>query len=403
MNKTPLPPWADVKLSADLPALCAKGESQTLEFKVDLPDQGHDIPKSIAAFASTNGGLLIYGVNDAGSIVGLADADGPTGRDRIQRRLLNAARDMKPPVHPTVRWAIVGGKVACVVEVEKGFEAIYYSNHRPIVRRGPTSRPAEPSEVEQAFRLRYSDHAKSPATPCTKLIAQRMRQALSLINTNRYDPLTVVDLARAMDMSTPAELDAVVEDNSPPTFAMLDQFSARFALDKEWLETGRGRPFRSPAEHQPFPENYHSLIKEVSPTRVYLVRSKSEVGESFIVVQADEIKAWRVPNVWHVSDHVGAGGSMDLLSLYTLFKRWYTEPKDYMVLGRFVEPGLAESIYNDLVYPGVVEHLPLSHWWDDLTDLEHKWTSREGSKKAYGKGFVAAQDIVRAMLSGTRP
>lgn len=40
-----------------------------------------------------------------------------------------------------------------------------------------------------------------------------------------------------------------------------------------------------------------------------------------------------------------------------------------------------------------------SHWWDDLTDLEHKWTSRESGGKAYGKQFVAAQGIIRKGLA----
>lgn len=68
-------------------------------------------------------------------------------------------------------------------------------------------------------------------------------------------------------------------------------------------------------------------------------------------------------------------------------------------VGRLVDPRLARSIYDGETYSGVVEHLPLSHWRDDLTDVEHKWTSREGSKKASGKIFVAAQDIIQEMLS----
>jgi hypothetical protein len=156
--------------------------------------------------------------------------------------VLSAAKEIKPPVHPTVSWAFVEGRIACVVKVDKGLEAIYYSTHRPIVRRGPTSRPAEPGEVEQVFRARYSGRASSANMPSTKLIGRRMNQVLGLMNAERDEPLTVVDLARAMDLSTPAELEAVVEGHTPPTFAILDQFSARFAINKEWLATGRGPP-----------------------------------------------------------------------------------------------------------------------------------------------------------------
>lgn len=396
---TPLPAWADPELSSALPSLCAKGEGQAIEFKLELPAQPHDIAKSIAAFASSNDGLLIYGVSDNSRIVGLAEASDPKWRDRIQQRLLSAAKEIKPPVHPTVSWACVEGRFACVVRVEKGLEAIYYSNHRPIVRRGPISRPAEPGEVEQVFRARYAGRASSASMPSTKLIGRRMNQVLGLMNSDRHEPLTVVDLARAMDLSTPADLEAVVEGHTPPTFAILDQFCARFAVDKEWLATGRGQPFKSPLEHQPLPESYLSSIEVEAPTCVYVVRSKSDVGESFIVVQTDEMKAWRLPDVWHVSDHVGGGGSRDLLSLFDLFRRWSSGAKDYSVLGRLVDPRLARSIYDGEAYPGVIAYQPLSHWWDDLTDVEHKWTSREGSKKAYGKSFVAAQDIIREMLS----
>ena len=402
MHATSPPPWADAGLSHALPSLCAKGEGQTIEFKLQLPAQPHDIAKSIAAFASSNDGLLVYGVSDDGRIVGLAEASDPTWRDRIQQRLFNAAKEMKPPVHPAVSWASVDGRIACVVKVAKGCEAVYYSNHRPIVRRGPTSRPAEPGEVEQVFRDRYSGRGSSVPTPSTKLIGRRMKQVLGLMNSDRHEPLTVVDLARAMDLSTPAEFETVVEGHTPPTFAILDQFCARFAIDKEWLATGRGQPFKLPVEHQALPESYLTSIEEESPTCVYVVRSKSDVGESFIVVQADDLRAWRLPDVWHVSDHVGGGGSRDLLSLYDLFRRWYSNSKSYSVLGRLVDPRLAQSIYDGAAYPGIVAHLPLSHWWDDLTDIEHKWTSRDKSAKAYGKSFVAAQDIIREMLSRAR-
>ena len=50
MHATSPPPWADAGLSHALPSLCAKGEGQTIEFKLQLPAQLHDIAKSIASF-----------------------------------------------------------------------------------------------------------------------------------------------------------------------------------------------------------------------------------------------------------------------------------------------------------------------------------------------------------------
>ena len=394
-----IPAWAELDASVRLPELCAQGEGQSVEFKENLPTQGHDIGKSIAAFASSNAGEVLYGIANDGRVVGLPNGHDSEVRDRISLRILNAAKDIRPPVHPKVAWVLHEGKVVCVVKVDKGFEALYYSNHRPIVRRGGTSRPAEPSEVEQVFRLRYASGSRSPSLPSTRQIAKRMTDVLGLMNKKRHDVLTVADLARAMDLTSPADLDAVLAGHVAATFEMLDRFCSRFAVNKEWLSTGRGSPFLSTIEHRIFPEEYLSLINEEKPEAVYAVRSKSNIGESFVVIASDPLKCWCLPDAWHVSSHVGATGARNLVSLYVIFKQWLTASKPYMVLGRYIEPMLAESIINGEIFPGIIADLPLSHWWDDLTDLEHKWTTRERSSNDYGKEFVAAQDIIREALA----
>lgn len=392
------PPWADSTASQRIPKLCAQGEGQGVEFKERLPPQGHDIGKSIAAFASSNAGVILYGVSNDGSIVGIENGHDSEVRDRLSQRITNAAKDVRPPVNPTVVWAHQEGKAVCVVEVERGSEAIYYSNQRPILRRGCTSRPAEPSEVEQAFRSRYANSpTDARVLPSTRQIAERMSSVLQEMNTNRLEPLAVSDLALAMGFSSPADLEAVLIGQATSTFELLDRFCTCFAVNKEWLRTGRNSPFYPEIEHCFCPEQYLSLIEKAGCETVYAVRSKSDVGETFLVIESNPLKFWLIPDVWHVSDHVGGGGASDLVSLYRLFKNWMLGSKPYMVLGRYIEPALAESIWNGLTYPGVVAHMPLSHWWDDLTDLDHKWTSRKESINAYGKQFVAAQDIIRQM------
>jgi hypothetical protein len=400
MNElTDFPLWTDLAASQRLPELCAQGEGQRVEFKERLPSQGHDIGKSIAAFASSNAGLLLYGISNDGSVVGIENGHDSEVRDQVSQRVFNAAKDVRPPVHPTVAWAYLDGKAVCVVEVERGVEAIYYSNQRPILRRGCTSRPAEPSEVEQAFRLRYSTNTQAAALPSTRQIAERMSSVLKKINKNRFEPLAVSDLALAMGFNAPADLEAVLVGQALATFELLDRFCYRFAVNKEWLTTGRSAPFYPELEHRSLPQQYLSLIEEADCDTVYAVRSRSNVGESFLIIKSDPLNFWLLPDVWHVSDHVGGSGAADLVSLCALFKNWAHSSKPYRVLGRYIEPALAESIWNGQTYPGAIADMPLSHWWDDLTDLDHKWTSRKGSLKAYGEQFVAAQDIIRQMLA----
>jgi hypothetical protein len=394
-----LPSWANAEACQLLPTLVAQGEGQCIEFKERLPEQAHDIGKSMAAFASSDGGYLIYGVTDDSGVVGLADALDAKGRDRIAQRILGAAREVRPPVHPSLLWALHEERVACLVKIDKGVEAIYYSNQRPIVRRFNMSRPAEPGEVEQIFRARYLLGQKAMVLPSTQEIMGRMRRVIELMNTDRFEPVAVADLARAMDLSSPADLEAVLEGHQPATFALLDQFCDSFAVNKEWLTTGRASPFSSVVEHHPLPENYLDSIEKFHPEAVYAVRSKSKTGEAFLIVESSPLKYLLLPDMWHVSDQVGGGGARQLLSLFKLFKHWSKAQKPYVVLGREASPEVAASIYNGEVHPGIVEKLPLSHWWDDLTDLGHEWTTREDAAESYGNEFVLAQDIVRDRLS----
>lgn len=60
------PPWADEKLSRDLPRIRAKGESQEVEFKREFPQQVSDLAKEVAAFATSNTGTIFLGIDDNG-------------------------------------------------------------------------------------------------------------------------------------------------------------------------------------------------------------------------------------------------------------------------------------------------------------------------------------------------
>jgi predicted HTH transcriptional regulator len=183
-----LPPWADAEASRILPQLCDQGEGQTIEFKERLPSQGHDIAKSIAAFASTNDGYLIYGVSNDGRIVGLSAAQHPEVRDEHTQRIIGSAKAIRPPVHPTITWALYQELVVCVVRINKGNNAPYYSNQRPMVRRENVSRPAEPDEVEQIIRSSIATAQVVPPSQTSRQIGERMRRVLELMNSGRLEP-----------------------------------------------------------------------------------------------------------------------------------------------------------------------------------------------------------------------
>lgn len=399
-----IPAWASREACDLLDQLCAKGEGQETEFKEQLPQHVQDIGRTMAAFATSNRGYLVFGVADDGKVTGLPDAADMEGRDRFMQRIAGIAKHVRPPPLISGAWATSHGRPVYIVTVEKGSEPLYYSSERPILRQLNTSRPAEPAEVEHIFRTRYATGPNVSALPSTKQIASRLQRALKLMNASRDDDsLTVADLARAMDLPSPADLDAVFVGRTHPTFAILDSFCERFAVNKEWLLSGRSSPFASTADFHSEPHDYKDWIDQAAPEYVYAVRSNSVYGEAYFVIQMDAFKHFILPMSWHVSRHVGGTGAHQLLSLYKLFKDWIGETRNYMILGRSIEARLATSIADGETHAGVVAHMPNSHWWDDLTDLGHKWTSRESASREYGEGFVDAQDIIRAQLERKLP
>jgi len=141
------PEWADEELSLKLPKLRAQGEGQTLEFKRELGKAGDEIKKEIAALASTNAGLILIGVDDDGTLVGIPDMESAKEREQFRAQVEGRARGVTPPITPAMKYLLEDGKVVLAVEVKRGSQPIYYSNNIPYVRHITQAHPAAPQEV----------------------------------------------------------------------------------------------------------------------------------------------------------------------------------------------------------------------------------------------------------------
>lgn len=143
-----VPEWANERLSSELAVLRARGESQNLEYMVVFPQQARDLGKEIAAFATSNAGVILLGVSDEGDLVGLNEISDAMGRDILLRRLEGICRgQVKPSITPTAHFAVEEGRIVLVIQVPKGGQPVYFCQHIPYVRHLTESRPAEPHEV----------------------------------------------------------------------------------------------------------------------------------------------------------------------------------------------------------------------------------------------------------------
>jgi hypothetical protein len=141
-------PWADAELSKELPGLRTEGEGPTLEYKREFPPQAHQIATEIAAFATSGGGLILIGVDDDGTLVGL-EATTAEAVDRLKLRAQGIVRTVKPGVKAGMVAASEDGKTVLCIQIGRQAEPVYYYDFRPYKRDGSQSRPAEPDEVKQ--------------------------------------------------------------------------------------------------------------------------------------------------------------------------------------------------------------------------------------------------------------
>jgi len=102
----------------DIRKLINRPESEVLEFKSHIPDARH-LAAIISAFANTDGGRLIVGIRDDGSIVGLDDAD------RIRLQIKQALKSISPPIQVEIETVSIDGKSILVVTVPKGSQSPY--------------------------------------------------------------------------------------------------------------------------------------------------------------------------------------------------------------------------------------------------------------------------------------
>lgn len=136
--------------STEAMILIKSGERMTTEFKVELSSkQDNYICKEVAAFATSNGGVIFIGVSDKGEIIGLDNASKTQNRleQLIHAHLLPTPRIETYILH-------IEEKQVVVCEVESGTAPFYMYDGRPYIRIGTTSARLSPEGIIDLVRGR---------------------------------------------------------------------------------------------------------------------------------------------------------------------------------------------------------------------------------------------------------
>lgn len=128
------------------------GESKNIEYKITLPDKSEKYMKTVIAFANTQGGKLIIGIDDkTHEVVGVNDECLFETMDSIA----NAVSDScKPQIIPEIESLTIEGKTVIIATVEAGKNRPYYLKSKgkengTYIRVAGTSRQAFPEKIKE--------------------------------------------------------------------------------------------------------------------------------------------------------------------------------------------------------------------------------------------------------------
>lgn len=132
-----------------------EGESNNLEFKSKLPDDHKKYLKTVVSFSNTVGGMLLFGVNNDGSIAGIPDEEVFIVKDSIADSITNSRQ---PQIVPEMYIVTVEGLNVIVVQMMIGTNGPYFiksegRTNGTYIRVGATNRVADPNRIK-ALELR---------------------------------------------------------------------------------------------------------------------------------------------------------------------------------------------------------------------------------------------------------
>ena len=142
----------------DVLELLRNGESSGVEFKRDTIEP-RQLAKELVALSNLDGGRVLLGVDDDGSVAGLTRSD-------LEEWVMQVCRDkVRPEIIPfyEVVRDVEPGKDVVVVRVEPGYDVhhVWHQQHRTYYMRvGTLSREASPEELSRLFQQRGSVRAE---------------------------------------------------------------------------------------------------------------------------------------------------------------------------------------------------------------------------------------------------
>lgn len=222
-------------------------------------------------------------------------------------------------------------------------------------------------------------------------LAKENGDQVALVNRIKYvlEEYNINTIVASEKLNEPSfeKLRKILNLQTTPDFDFLDKFSNTFAINKEWLKTGKWHPFDTD-----FIKN-HNLIdlseKIQSFEKIFIIHSSDNKTHTEVVVKDRNGNFSLLRQSFCIGENFEMSG-VECCELYELYKFYIKHKYDISLIV------IEHEDYNKLVsadhYIGnIIKRSKPSYMLDDLFDLRYL------NKDIYGDFFVECTDIIKSM------
>ncbi|GHT62591.1 ArsR family transcriptional regulator [Bacteroidia bacterium] len=145
----------------EIKSITGSGEGYNVDFKLKVPSKVKELSQDVCAFANSEGGYILIGIDNNDRIVGTAIDN--SKRSAIQ----DAIRDISPVIKIDMYAVDVEGKTVWVMDVPSGKDKPYVTSGAIYIREGCNSQKLTTAEEIRNF-FQSSNRIYFDAVPCPR-------------------------------------------------------------------------------------------------------------------------------------------------------------------------------------------------------------------------------------------
>lgn len=181
---------------AELKALISEGENFKIEFKRQFSGI-EKIAKELIAFANTKGGMILFGVEDDGTIYGIES-------EKSEVDLIHEAsrKYCEPPIEPIVQVIELNGKDIVVAIIEESRNKPHrLQDYKDVVSRDAKVyiRVNDKSVIASREVAKILESENPDSEPLSIIIGENERRLFKFLEDNRQ--ITVKEFAKLVNIS----------------------------------------------------------------------------------------------------------------------------------------------------------------------------------------------------------